>query len=342
MIIDHKEVSYNIPKAELHCHIEGTIQPELIVKLAKKHNIEGLKEKSVEDLQEMYKFNNLKQFLELYNFCVQGVIDEDDYDDLMFMYLEKSANQGMKYCEVFLDIQSIIYKGNSIMNGINGLHKGLLRAQKQYDIHANIIICFLRDSPYKDVCDAFDLVVKHKDKFIAIGLASNEYGYPPEIFKDIYELARKHDIRTVAHAGEECHIPCEYIYSCLDILKVDRIDHGAQIMKDKDLIEKVKIYQTPLTLCPVSNYKLKVFNELKDCPVRLFLDHGLNICLNSDDPGFFENFIGDTYYETGVCFNFTLEDYKIVSFNSFNSSFISDESKGKYLKEVEDYLLKFK
>lgn len=341
--LNHKEISYNIPKAELHCHIEGTIQPELIIKLAKKHNIEEFKNKTAEDFKEMYKFNSLREFLNVYFSSLKVLRDEEDFEELMFMYLERSASEGLKYAEVFHDVQSLIYKGIDVSKSINGLHKGMLRAQEKYDIKANIIICFIRDSPIKDIYNAFNSILPHKDKIVAIGIASNELDNPPELFQDLYDLARKNNLRTVAHTGEENCIPCEYIYTTLDVLKVERIDHGVQIIKDIKLIEKLAKSQTAITLCPLSNVKLKVFKELKDCPVRLFLDNGLNFCLNSDDPGFSENldFIGETYYQTAVCFNFSIKDYKILASNSFKAAFISDEEKIKYIKEVEHFLDKF-
>lgn len=334
--VDHHKVAYEIPKAELHCHIEGSIQPELIIKLAKKHNIPHL-QKSIEEYEELFKFKNLKQFLELYNICVEVLIDEDDFMELMYMYLEKTKNQGLKYAEVFFDLQKLYNNGHDFVSALRGLNRGIQKAKEDFQVSGNIIVCFLRDLPEEKAIEAFNSIIKHKEYFIGIGLASNEYGHPPEKFKNLFDLAREHGLRLVCHAGEEDKIPIDYIYSAIEVLKVERIDHGIQIYKDQKLLDLLAKTKITLTTCPISNYKLQVFSELSDAPIRTFLDKGLAVTINSDDPGFFNCFIGETYEKTGKAFNFTLEDYKSVAINSFQGSFLSDEEKQYYISLVNDY-----
>ncbi len=334
---DHKYIAYNLPKADLHCHIEGAIQPELLLKLAKKHNNQTLLSYSIDEIREMYHFNNLEEFLKLYITLVKVVIDEDDYCDLMFSYLQTSHQQGLKYAEVFLDVQSIIYNGNKLSDGINGLYKGKIKAKEELGIESNIIICFLRDKPLQDALSVFDQILLFREKFVAIGLASNELGYPPENFIELFNLAHSYGINTVAHAGEESSIPCEYIYTCINKLKVKRIDHGIQSVKDKELLLELKEKQIPLTLCPISNIKLKVFEKLEDFPLKIFLENKLNVSLHSDDPGFFEHFIGDVYYETGKAFNLSIADYQLLAENSFRASFLPDNEKERLVAEVIDF-----
>lgn len=334
--VDHQKIAYEIPKAELHCHIEGSIQPELIIKLAKKHNLVHL-QKSIEEYEELFKFTNLKQFLELYNICVEVLQDEEDFKELMYMYLEKTKNQGMKYAEVFFDLQKLYNGGLDYVSALKGLNRGIQKAKEDFQISANIIVCFTRDMPEEKAIEAFNSIIKYKEYFVGIGLASNEYGYPPENFKNLFDLARDHGLRLVCHAGEEDKIPTEYIYSAIEVLKVERIDHGIQIYKDEKLIDFCAKSKITLTTCPISNYKLQVFNELSDAPIRKFLDKGLAVTINSDDPGFFNCFIGETYEKTGIAFNFTLEDYKTVAINSFKGSFLSDEEKQYYISLVNKY-----
>lgn len=340
----YKKISYEIPKAELHVHIEGTMQPSLVLKLAKKHNVKALQHLSIEELELLYNFNNLKDFIELYVKCAVVLKDESDFEELMFMYLEKSYNQGLKYTEVFLDIQSLIYSNIDISVGINGLIKGINKFNndnvnnRSSKVYVKILVCFLRDKPVKDALDAYEKLKLYKKHIIGIGLASNEYNYPPILFKQLFTKAKQDGYKLVAHAGEEKSIPVDYIYSAINDLKIDRMDHGVQIIKDNNLLKIIKDINMPLTLCPVSNYKLKVFDSIKDCPVNYLLKENIPISLNSDDPGMFCNFIGDCYFETGKENNFDINDYKTIAINSFNSAFISEEDKKYYTNLVNEYV----
>lgn len=337
---NHKQISYSIPKAELHCHIEGTIQPDLIIKLAKKNKIKDLMNTTEDEIKSSFSFSNLHDFLTVYVTYSKVLIDEDDYSDLMYEYLKKSFEQGMKYSEVFLDLQSnirISYEAD-IPIRIQGIYKGKLKAESEFGIKSNLILCFLRDKPVEEANLIFDLSLKFRSMFVGIGLASNEDGHPPDAFEDLFRRGEKEGLKLVCHAGEESVIPVDYIVSAIDRLKVNRIDHGVQSFKSEEVMKKIVEEKVHLTVCPVSNIRLKAFSHLNQLPIRKFLEKGVSFSLNSDDPSYFNCFIGDVYYSTGLAFEFSVEEYRVIAKSSFLYSFLDEKSKSEYLDMVDEYV----
>lgn len=335
----HNKISHNIPKAELHLHIEGTFEPELVIKLAKKYKID---KGSIDDLRNKYKFTCLKDFLDLYYECCDVLREEEDFEELMYEYLKKASSQGLKYAEIFFDPQTHTKRNIPFKTIINGLHSGINKGKQDFDIESNLIMCFLRDLTEEDALHTFKESLEFKDKYIAVGLDSNERDNPPEKFKAVYDLARKEGKRCVAHAGEECTISTSYIENALDILKVERIDHGVQLIKSEELLDRVIKQQIPLTLCPFSNVKLQVHKSIHESPIYEFLKKGVLVTINSDDPAYFGGYIGDNYLETGKIFNFSLDDYRTVALNSFKATFLPNERKSEYYDKVENFVKEFK
>lgn len=331
-----KHICYGIPKAEMHCHIEGTLEPELVIKLAHKHKITQYG--TLEELRSKYQFTCLRDFLELYYSCCNILIDEEDFEELTYDYLKKASSQGLKYAEIFFDPQSHLNRGVSFETVINGLHKGLNKAKSEFNVNAQFILCFLRDLSEDEALTVLNTALPHKNKYLAIGLDSNEFENPPEKFKNVYALAKENGLRLVAHAGEECSIPTEYIYQALDILKVERIDHGVQAIKCEKLVERLVNEKIPLTVCPLSNIKLKVFDDLAKSPIKQYLDKGVLASINSDDPAYFGGYIGDNYYETSIAFKLELSDIVKFAKISFISTFLDEKEKENYLNEVDKFV----
>lgn len=331
-----KHICYGIPKAEMHCHIEGTLEPELVVKLALKHN--NTQFGTLDELRTKYQFTCLRDFLELYYSCCSILINEEDFEELTYEYLKKASSQGLKYAEIFFDPQSHLKRGVSFETVINGLHKGLNKARGEFGVNAQFILCFLRDLSEEEALSVLSIALPYKDKFLAIGLDSNEIENPPEKFKNVYKLAKENGLRLVAHAGEECSIPIDYIYQALDILKVERIDHGVQAIKCDKLIERLVNERIPLTVCPLSNIKLKVFDDLAKSPIKQYLDKGVLASINSDDPAYFGGYIGDNYYETSIAFKLELSDIVKFAKISFISTFLEEKEKEVYLSEIDKFV----
>lgn len=329
----HKHVSFNCPKAELHIHIEGSIEPELVIKLSKKYN--SNKYESIEELKEKYNFTCLKDFLDLYYSCCDILRESEDFEELMLEYLKKASSQGLAYAEIFFDPQTHTNRNVSFSTVITGLYNGIQKGKELYGVEANLIMCFLRDLSEEEAIMTLNQSIEFKDKIIAVGLDSNEYGNPPEKFKNVYELASKIGYNLVAHAGEECSIDPICIKNTIDILKVQRIDHGVQIKNSNELMKEVAIKGIPLTICPISNIKLKVFKNSLESPIIDLMKIGIIVTINSDDPSYFGGYIGDNYFEIGFNFNLSKEEYKQLAINSFNSSFLSKEKKEEYITKVD-------
>lgn len=346
-----KHICYNIPKAELHIHIEGTLEPELVIELAKKHNISQFND--LEELKTKYKFTCLKDFLDLYYNCCDVLRDESDFSDLMYYYFKRASSQGLKYAEIFFDPQTHLNRGIKFNVFINGLLKGLEKSEKEFNVKGQLIMCFLRDHSEEDALEVFKTALdflKTKDyvnsyrkrQILGIGLDSNEINNPPEKFRNVYRLAKQNGFRLVAHAGEECCIPVDYIYAALDTLYVERIDHGVQVTKCDKLLSRVINEKIPLTLCPLSNVKLKVHKDVSESPLKIFMDKGVRVMLNSDDPAYFGGYIGDNYYEVTKAFNLNLDNLAVLATNSFLSTFLEEEEKSKYIEEVIEFARRYK
>ncbi len=319
------------PKTELHLHIEGSLEPELMFKLSKRNKVK-IPFKDVDEIRSAYNFTNLDSFLKIYYEGSNVLISEEDFFDLTWEYILRCKQDNIVHTEIFFDPQSHLLRGVSFETVINGIHKALEKAEKDFSISSKIIMCFLRHLDEESCFDVLKQACNHKDKIIGVGLDSSEKGNPPTKFQRLFEQAIKEDFLTVAHAGEEG--PPEYIWDSLNLLKVKRVDHGVQCLKDEILVDKLVKDQIPLTVCPLSNVKLSVFDKLENHNLKKMLDRGLRVMVNSDDPAYFGGYLNKNLIETSKALNLKLEDVKKLIENSFKSSFLDEENKQNWLKKI--------
>ena len=319
------------PKTELHLHIEGSLEPELMFKLSKRNKIE-IPFKSVDQIKSAYNFKNLDSFLKIYYEGSNVLITEEDFFDLTWEYILRCKNDNIVHTEIFFDPQSHISRGINFSVIINGINKALTKANNEFGITSKIIMCFLRHLDEDSCFSVLKEAVNHKDKIIGVGLDSSEKGNPPKKFKKLFEEAIKEGFLTVAHAGEEG--PPEYIWDSLNLLKVKRIDHGVQCLKDDKLVNNLKENNIPLTVCPLSNIKLCVFDKLENHNLKKMLDAGLRVMVNSDDPAYFGGYLNTNLIETSKALNLSLDEIKILIQNSFKSSFLDEKSKNIWLNKI--------
>ena len=319
------------PKTELHLHIEGSLEPELMFKLSKRNKVE-IPFKSIDEIKLAYNFTDLDSFLKIYYEGSNVLINEEDFFDLTWEYILRCKKDNIVHTEIFFDPQSHIPRGINFDTVINGIHKALRRANTEFGITSKIIMCFLRHLDEEQCFEVLNHAVRHKDKIIGVGLDSSEKGNPPQKFKNLFEAAIKEGFLTVAHAGEEG--PPEYIWDSLNLLKVKRIDHGVQCLKDDKLVEKLKQNYIPLTVCPLSNIKLCVFDKLENHNLKKMLDKGLRVMVNSDDPAYFGGYLNANLIETSKALNLSLDDVKILIQNSFKSSFLDEKTKNNWLNKI--------
>ena len=319
------------PKSELHLHIEGSLEPELMFKLSKRNNVE-IPFKNVEEIKSAYNFSNLDSFLKIYYQGSNVLITEEDFFDLTWEYVLRCKKDNIVHTEIFFDPQSHTERGISFDTVINGIYKALKKGELEFGITSEIIMCFLRHLDEQPCFEVLNHALKHKDKIIGIGLDSSEKGNPPQKFKRLFEAAIKENFLTVAHAGEEG--PPEYIWDSLNLLKVKRIDHGVQCLKDEKLVKILRQNNIPLTVCPLSNIKLCVFDRLENHNLKKMLDAGLRVVVNSDDPAYFGGYLNTNLIETSKALNLSIEDIKILIQNSFKSSFLDENSKKNWLNKI--------
>ncbi len=324
-----------LPKAELHLHIEGTFEPELMFKLAERNGI-TLPYESVEALHKAYDFSQLQDFLDIYYQGMNVLRSEQDFYDLTWAYLEKVSKEAVRHVEIFYDPQGHVDRGVSFETALNGIHSALVQGQKQFDISFGIIMCFLRHLDEDAAFETLDSALAHKDKIIGVGLDSSEMGHPPAKFERVFAKARDEGFHIVAHAGEEG--PPEYIVEALDLLKVERVDHGNTCLKDPDLVKRLVKEQIPLTVCPLSNTKLCVVDDMKNHPLPEMLKLGLKAMINSDDPAYFGGYLNENYEAVSGILNDDKETLALLARNSFESAFISQEAKDSFVAEVGAYL----
>jgi adenine deaminase len=319
------------PKTELHLHIEGSLEPELMFKLSKRNKIE-IPFKTIEEIRSAYNFTNLDSFLKIYYEGSNVLITEEDFFDLTWEYILRCKQDNIVHTEIFFDPQSHLPRGISFETVINGIDKALKKAERDFGISSKIIMCFLRHLDEEPCFEVLKQACDYKDKIIGVGLDSSEKGNPPGKFKKLFEQAMKEGFITVAHAGEEG--PPEYIWDSLDILKVKRIDHGVQCLNDEKLVARLIDEQIPLTVCPLSNVKLCVFDKLENHNLKKMLDRGLRVMVNSDDPAYFGGYLNKNLIETSRSLNLNLGDIKKLIENSFKSSFLEEEKKENWLQKI--------
>ena len=322
-----------IPKAELHLHIEGSLEPELMFKLAERNNIK-IPFKSVKEVRAAYNFYNLQSFLDIYYQGAKVLINEQDFFDLTWAYLLKSKKDNVVHTEIFFDPQAHTDRGIEFDLVINGIYRAILKAEKELGISSKIIMCFLRHLDERSAFKTLDQALTHKDKIIGVGLDSSEVDNPPSKFERVFNKAMEEGFLTVAHAGEEG--PTEYIWEALDLLKVKRIDHGIRCLEDEKLVERLRDDQIPLTVCPLSNIKLHIFKKLRDHNLKKLLNKGLVAMVNSDDPAYFGGYLNRNLIECQMSLNLTKEDIKRLAINSFRSSFLSEDKKKKWIDQINN------
>jgi len=319
------------PKAELHLHIEGTLEPELMFKLAKRNNIK-IPFKNISDVKSAYNFSNLESFLKIFYQGSNVLIKEEDFFDLTWAYALKCKKDNVVHTEIFFDPQTHVNRGIDFENIINGIYKALVKANKEFGLTSKIIMCFLRHLDEKSAFEILDQALVHKDKIIAVGLDSSELDNPPRKFERVFKKAIQNNFLTVAHAGEEG--PPEYIWEALNLLKVKRIDHGVQCLQDKKLVKKLLDDQIPLTVCPLSNIKLCVFKKLQDHNLKKLLNNGLMVMVNSDDPAYFGGYVNKNLIECQAALDLSKKDIKKLIINSFKSSFLTEREKKVWIEKI--------
>jgi len=319
------------PKTELHLHIEGTLEPIQMFELAKKNNIQ-IPFNSVNEVKSAYNFSNLESFLKIFYQGSQVLIKEQDFFDLTWAYALKCKEDNVVHTEIFFDPQTHTNRGISFDIVINGIYKALQKAKEEFGLTSKIIMCFLRHLDEESGFEILDQALVHKDKIVGVGLDSSEIGHPPSKFKRLFRSAIEKGFLTVAHSGEEG--PPEYIWEALDLLHVKRIDHGVQCLHDKELVKKLRDNQIPLTVCPLSNIKLRVFKKLKEHNLKKMLDQKLMVMVNSDDPAYFGGYINQNLIDCQAALNLSTQEVKTLIINSFKSSFLKEEEKKKWISKI--------
>lgn len=321
-----------LPKAELHVHIEGTFEPAQIFEFAKRNNVK-LSYPDVAALEEAYKFTDLQSFLNLYYAAMAAIRTERDFEELTTAYLRRAQAQGVRHAEIFFDPQAHLERGLSFDTIVGGLWSALQKSEADFGMTTALIMCFLRDQSEQSAAETLELAIPHRDKIIGVGLDSAELGNPPSKFKAVFDRARANGFLTVAHAGEEG--PPEYVWEALDLLKVSRVDHGVRSMEDPMLVKHLAESQIPLTVCPLSNVRLRVVDRMADHSLKRMLQAGLRATVNSDDPAYFGGYVADNYSAVFDALGLTDADLVLLARNSFESSFIDDASKQRYIGELD-------
>jgi adenine deaminase len=323
-----KQFIQEMPKAELHLHIEGTLEPELLFKMATRNGVK-LQFGSIEELKAAYSYNNLQDFLDIFYAGAEALRSEGDFYDLTMAYLRKAKEQNIVHSEIFFDPQTHTERGISFETVFNGINRALEDGEKETGITNRLIMCFLRHLDEESAMDTLRLALPFRDKIIAVGLDSSEKGHPPSKFRRVFEKARGEGFLTVAHAGEEG--PAEYVWESIEMLNVSRIDHGYAAIDDSKLIKLLGERQTPLTMCPLSNQKLKVYPDLTLHPLKKMLDAGLMVTVNSDDPAYFGGYVNENYVAIAEALHLGEDDIRQLAINSFKASFLDGESKNRWI-----------
>ena len=331
-----KELIRKMPKAELHIHIEGSLEPHLLFQIAQRNRI-ALRANSIEELLNSYQFRDLQSFLDIYYEGARVLVREQDFYDLTWAYLERVSAQNVRHTEIFFDPQAHTTRGVLFETVITGIRRALADGERQLGISSKIIICFLRHLSAEAAMDTLSQSLPFKEWIIAVGLDSSEIGHPPEKFRAVFDKARDLGFLTVAHAGEEG--PPGYIWQALEQLKVSRIDHGVRCVEDERLVEKLITEQVPLTVCPLSNVKLGVFNSIAEHNLKRLLDLGLCITVNSDDPAYFGGYLAENLEAVQEGLGLSGGDIYRLAKNSFVATFLPDDKKQELLRELDNYFL---
>ena len=321
-----------IPKAELHVHLEGTFEPELMFAIAGRNGI-TLPYETVDEVREAYQFTDLRSFLDIYYAAAKALLNEGDFYDLTWAYLERMHAQNVRHVEPFFDPQTHTGRGIPFATVLDGITRALEDARRRLGISSRLILCFLRHLPSDAAMRTLEQALPFRDRIVGVGLDSAEVGHPPSNFVEVFERARREGFRAVAHAGEEG--PPEYIWDALTMLRASRIDHGVRCLEDPRLVERLVAEHVPLTVCPLSNVKLRVVETLADHPFRRMLDRGLCVSINSDDPAYFGGYITDNYLAVARTFSLSAGEIVTVARNAIESTFLDAAGKQKLLAELD-------
>jgi adenosine deaminase len=324
-----------LPKCELHIHIEGSLEPELMFGLARRNSVK-LRFDSVEAVRRAYQFRNLQDFLDIYYQGMSVLLTEQDFYDLAFAYLQRAHADNVRHVEMFFDPQGHTARGVAFDTVIGGLSRAIADAEAQFGVRASLIMCFLRHLDEADAQKTLDSALTFKDKIVGVGLDSSEAGNPPSKFKNVFRRAREAGFFLTAHAGEEG--PAAYVWEALDILGVGRVDHGNHSLDDDALVARLVRERMALTVCPLSNLRLRVVEDLKAHPLRRMMDKDLVVTLNSDDPAYFGGYVNDNYRAVSDALSLDRDEIVAIVRNGFHASLISEAEKQKALAEVDRVL----
>ena len=323
-----------LPKAELHLHIEGTLEPEQMLRFAARNGV-AIPYRSVGEADAGHHFGNLQEFLAIYYQAVSTLVTEHDFYDLTSAYLGQAHHQGVAHAEIFFDPQAHTRRGVPLAAVVDGMWSALQDAGRSLGITGYLIMCFLRDLSAEEAMATLEEAMAYRDRIIGVGLDSAEVGHPPGRFREVFARARKEGFYTVAHAGEEG--PPEYVRAALDELGVARIDHGVRALEDEALVERLAAEKIPLTVCPLSNVRLNVVDNIAQHPLRRMMEKGLLVTVNSDDPAYFGGYVNENYQAVADALGLTREELRLLARNSFEASFLPEARKRDHAARVREY-----
>ena len=326
------ELISKIPKAELHVHIEGTFEPELMFEIAQRNQVK-IRFNSIDEIRTAYSFPNLQSFLDIYYEGAKVLLHEQDFFDLTMAYLQKCRAENVVHTEIFFDPQTHSERGVDFATVVNGISKALRKSKSEWGMTSCLIMCFLRHLSEEDAFKTLQQALPYKQDILAVGLDSSELGHPPSKFERVFKAAAAESFLTVAHAGEEG--PPSYIWEALDLLKVKRIDHGVRCIEDEKLMARLIKDKIPLTVCPLSNLKLRVFQKLEEHNLHDLLKRGVMVTINSDDPAYFGGYMNQNYLETAKALNLSNKEIKLLAINSFEASFLDSDTKKMWTDKIQ-------
>ena len=337
MIIDHALTDFlrGLPKAELHVHIEGTLEPEMMFEMGLRNGVD-LPFSTTEETHRAYAFTNLQSFLDIFYQGAAVLVTERDFHELTLAYLEKAHQDGVRRAEIFFDPQIHTQRGIGFETFMSGMWSAREDAAARWGISSDFILCFLRDLSAQDAIETITQAMPYLDRIIGVGLDSSEIGNPPEPFAPAFRIARDAGLHAVAHAGEEG--PPEYVWGALDALGAERIAHGATSEHDDELMDRLAEEQIPLTVCPISSLKLRVYDTMEDAHLKRFHDRGVKVTINSDDPAYFGGYVLDNYLAVAAALDISREDLVRMARNPIEATFLPDREKTDMLAEHDEYV----
>jgi adenosine deaminase len=324
-----------LPKAELHVHLEGTLEPEMLFTLAQQNQV-PLRFRSVGELRQAYRFTDLQSFLDLYYEGASVLRRGEDFYALTRAYLARARRDNVRHAEIFFDPQTHTDRGIAFATVVTSVHRAREDERREHGISSRLILCFLRHLSAERAMATLEQALAFKDCIIGVGLDSSEVGHPPRRFAGVFARARREGFRIVAHAGEEG--PPEYVREALDLLGAERIDHGVRAIEDPALVERLARERIPLTVCPLSNVRLRVVESLSDHPLKRLLDAGVRVTINSDDPAYFGGYVTDNYLAAQRAFGLTRAEVHRLAANAFAAAFLSEAEKVSLLGELDTYV----